>query len=206
MKALGHVHRTGFTVVGCFVVAAVVAVGINVLDRPRPSPSVDSPNFGAMATPFVWPARIQPPTVSAAAANLPDDEPVIGIVSHSKSRAYRIKAFAGMTNHVVNDVLDGVPVSVTHCDRDGCSRVYTGPGVEPLKIVTGGYANGLLLLIDGVFYHQTDGRPTYDPDGSRLPHELHKFEETTWGKWRVAHPDTDVFIDAPPGNPSTGRE
>jgi Protein of unknown function (DUF3179) len=200
MRALKSGEQTALVVVCCFVVAVAAALGLISITTPppkTPGPPLTAP---PAATPFVWPGKIRPATVTAADAKLPDDELVIGVVAHGKARAYRRNAFAGLTNHVVNDVLGETPVTVTHCDRNGCSRVFTGEGKEPLKFMTGGFTDQMLLYVDGIFYEQDSGRKMHDPDGAILPYQRFGFEETTWAKWRAAHPDTDVYL----GSPSVG--
>jgi hypothetical protein len=199
MRSLRPRERTGLIIALCIVVAAAGAVGITSIPK-RKSESV-VPLAPLQATPFLWPAKSRPATVSAAESGLKDDEVVIGVFVDGKARAYRRRAFAGMTNHVVNDVLGTIPVTVTHCDETGCSRVYTGDGTEPLQIMTGGFSGGLLLRIGDVFYHQSTGLPLRDPEATRIPYQLVEFEEVTWAKWRTAHPETDVYVGDPPGTP-----
>src|SRR5271166_5718443 len=62
------------------------------------------------------PAISQPATVSAAAAPVGDDEPVLGISADGFSRAYVVRTLArDPGSHIVNDLLGDVPVTVTHC-------------------------------------------------------------------------------------------
>src|SRR5262249_30186805 len=144
MRALRPGERTALVVAACFIIAAAIAVGFPYVASPSTQPSPGP--IGPQATPFIFPGKVRPPTVLAAAANLPDDEPVIGVMAKKTARAYVRKAFAGMPNHVVNDVVGDTPVTVTHFN--GCTRVYTGPGTEPLRFMTGGLADGLLLCVD----------------------------------------------------------
>ena len=59
---------------------------------------------------------------------VPDDTLVIGIESGGRSRAYMLSAFTRPDEHVCNDLIDGVPVTVTYCDLDDCVRLFTAPG------------------------------------------------------------------------------
>jgi hypothetical protein len=127
---------------------------------------------------------------------------VIGVVANRKARGYRVRAFSGMFNYVVNDVVGSTPVTVTHCDRTGCTRVFTGDGAEPLPIRMGGYVNGLILLVNGTFYYHEDGRPT-DPRGPPFPYPQPQFDQTTWMAWRTAQSDTDVYeVERPSKQPT----
>jgi hypothetical protein len=197
---------------GLGALAAALAVGIGIAGmirtqkegrppadvRPRPSGGY----VGPRATPFMWPGVNRPPTVPAAAADLADDEPVIGIVVAGRPRAYRLKALAAMTGHVVNDVVAGSAVTVTHCDRTHCTRIFTASISEPLPIMTGGYKEGLLLKVGDGFYHQADGTSSSDPHGAPLPLALLDYKQVSWKEWRTAHPDTDVYVADPrPGPP-----
>jgi len=204
MRALKSGERTALVIACCFVVAGAAAVGLISITTPapKPRPLLTEP---PLATPFVWPGKMRPATVPAADAKLPDDELVIGVVAHGKARAYRRDAFAGLTNHVVNDMLGETPITVTHCDRNGCSRVFTGDGNEPLNFKTGGFTDQMLLYVDGIFYEQDTGRKMHDPDGTVLPYQRFDFEETTWAKWRAAHPDTDVYLGSPSMGPTGAK-
>src|SRR5262245_4440573 len=202
MRALRPGERTALVLVASFVIAATIAVAFPYVTSPPTRPSPDP--VGVQATPFIFPGKVRPPTVPAAAAGLPDDEPVIGVTAKRTPRAYVRKAFAGMPNHVVNDVVGDTPVTVTHFN--GCTRVYTGPGTEPLRIMTGGLADGLLLCVDGGFYDQATGQAFKRPDAGPLPYELFGFEEMTWAKWRAAHSDTDVYLGAPTVRPTRPKE
>lgn len=199
MRALRPGERTALVVAGSCVFSLAAAIGIGSLDPPaRQSTAPVIPPMDA--TPFVWPGTSRPPTVKAADAGLADDELVIGVLAKGKPRAYRRSALAGMTHHVVNDVVGDTPVTVAHCDRSGCSRVYTSNGTEPLRLMTGGYLNGMLVYLDGVFYELESGRSP-DPTAGSIPYLSFGFEEMTWGKWRAAHPDTDVYV----GSPTAGQ-
>ncbi len=195
MKSLFLPAQIGSIVVGL----SAFAYAFWELSDPRPAPTPGLGEFRTTMppTPFVWPAPSQPPTVSADRAMLPDEEPVLGLLVNGTARAYRVKAFAGMTNHVVNDLIESTPVTVTHCDRDGCSRIFTGPGTEPLDIMTTGFNEGLLLSVDGQIFRQSDGD---GPNLRSLP-----FEKTTWKAWRNAHPATDVYVEVPEPTPPRAR-
>jgi len=202
MRALRPREQTGLVIVACIVIAAVIAIAFPYVTSPPTRPAPDS--VGPQPSPFIFPGKIRPSTVPAAAAGLPNDEPVIGVMAKTTARAYVRKAFTGVPNHVVNDVVGDTPVTVTHFK--GCTRVYTGPGTEPLPFMTGGFADGLLLCVDGRFYEQATGEPFRSPEARPIPYESFGFEETTWGKWRAAHPDTDVYLGSPFVRPTEPKE
>lgn len=143
-----------------------------------------------------WPGLRQPAVQSGDDVALSDNAEVIGVVVSGKARAYAIYAFGlSPAKHVVNDLIGEEPVSITYCDRTNCARVFTSAakGV-PLNLDVAGFtADGMALLLDGVEYDQTTGKNLTAPDGAPLPYRACPFERTTWGSWRRAHPDSEVF-------------
>jgi hypothetical protein len=181
------------------VVLGVVCLLLGYPPLPKTSPAAflsADPNAVMPPTPFITPPINTPPTISASQATLKDDEEVIGVIVKGKPRAYRLSAFAGPFYHVVNDLLEGIPVSVTHCDQTKCTRVFTNEGKEPLALKLGGFDGSMLLYVDGQFYTQDNRHPT-NPSAPPFPYDAVEFEQTTWGKWRAAHPTTDVYETAP---------
>ncbi|MBO0700341.1 MAG: hypothetical protein J2P46_18225, partial [Zavarzinella sp.] len=95
--------RTGLFAAGGLLAVGAIAGGVyGVLSAERPEPS-DARPPGPIATPFIFPGKLRPPTVPAAAAGLADDEPVIGVTAGGRARAYRVGAFIGLSSQVVND-------------------------------------------------------------------------------------------------------
>jgi hypothetical protein len=141
----------------------------------------------------------EPAALPAAEADLADGELVVGVTEGGHSRAYPVQALShGPPSHVVNDVLDGVPVSVTHCDLYHCTRAFTGgaPG-EPLDLAVGGVTRGgLILRAGGHSYRQDSGAPLSAGDPP-FPYAPHPAATETWGEWRHEHPDTDVYVAVP---------
>jgi hypothetical protein len=76
----------------------------------------------------------------------------------------------------------------------GCARVLTGPGAGPLDVAVGGYADGLVLWVDGHLYRQDDVSAAGDDSAPDGPLANLDFEATTWAAWRLAHRDTDVYV------------
>jgi hypothetical protein len=151
---------------------------------------------GMTPTPFIMPPIIRPPTRSIAAADLPDETEIIGISAGGRHRAYVVDALAGPARHVVNDVLGDVPVSVTHCDRTDCSRAFTGSGKgAPLDLRLSGwwFDNQMLLQTPEGVYAQGTGQPTSADVMPPFPYPDAPFVRVTWGAWKMAHPDTDLY-------------
>src|SRR5260370_17701125 len=155
--------------------------GYFVLDSLRsPDEKPDPPAPKTMSTPFIWAGIRQPPTVAAQNAHLKDDDEVIGLEVEGKHRAYLVRAFAGPTRHVVNDLINQVPVTVTHCDRNGCTNVFSGSEKgKALEISLGGVVHDKLLLRldDGAFVFQ-DGK-AFSAGGATIPSPKYLFYPTT---------------------------
>lgn len=144
----------------------------------------------------------EPDTISAADARIPADKMVIGVSVGNTHRAYLIEAFEmprdfhiktatssetqKLGRHVVNDLVDGVPISVTYCDDTSCCRVFTGDGDESLDLAVSGWREEQmeLLLSRERFLHSDADAPLED----------YPFEITTWGHWKSDHPETDVYV------------
>ena len=176
-----------------------------------------------MDSPFITPGIRNPHIYAADKAPLHDNDDVIGIEIERKARAYLVSAFAGFQHHVVNDILLGQPISVTHCDLHNCTRVFTGPkGDQPLEL---GYPGQMLYLFvqslvpavlasmitfsETVIYttyaaapriwdlsplvDQQTGGPL-NPGAPALPYAQFSFVRTTWAEWKRAHPNPDVYV------------
>jgi hypothetical protein len=146
------------------------------------------------------PGLAKPATVSAGEADLMDETPILGVSAGGRSRAYLLEALAtGPGSHIVNDVLGGIPVSVTHCDLSGCSRAFTDGGErehrgQPLELSGGGIRNYCLVLKSGGHaYDQETSRPL-DPGSPPFPYREYHVERTSWHAWQKSHPDTDVYL------------
>jgi hypothetical protein len=153
-----------------------------------------------------------PRTVSADAAGLEDDTPVLGVTAGGQSRAYLLEAFAtGPGSHIVNDLLGGVPVSVSHCNLSGCSRAFKDDGPpgrhdQPLDLSGGGLKGYRLVLKSGGHAYEQETGAALDQAGPPFPFREHPVERTSWGAWLKAHPDTDVYLGTiPPGTSSTAE-
>ncbi len=146
---------------------------------------------------FEMPGLLKPQALPASAVKLADGEEVIGVVVQGKARAYWMKALRYPPWHIVNDVVEGIPVSVTYCDRTDCTQAYTsGKTSAPLDInLAGLFGREMVVKVGGVLYFQKDGQ-AFEPSASAqsIPYIEHPWERTTWKQWRQRHPDSDVFI------------
>jgi hypothetical protein len=141
----------------------------------------------------------QPPTRSAEDARLADVEEVIGVEVGGKARAYRLEAMKNRGEHIINDIVSGVPVTVTYCDVANCVRAFTNPkGDAPLDISLGGLkGDRMVVIVGGTSFFQDSGQPL-DPGaaGTAFPYESFRATRTRWKSWKEAHPDTEVYVGA----------
>ena len=94
-------------------------------------------------------------------------------------------------------MLGEVPISVTHCDISGCTRVFTSstPG-QPLKLSVGGLRGYRMILKFAERLYLQETSELLDEEGPSLPYREFSASVTTWEDWRQAHPKTDVYIGA----------
>lgn len=139
---------------------------------------------------------MSPALISSADVHLKDDEPVFGIVVDGQARAYQKRAFKvyephhRMGRHVVNDLVGRQQVTIVHCDRVDCTRVFLGNVSEnPLKVAVKGWDTdkGMILVVDGSLY------ALESPD---IPLKELDYNETSWATWHREHPDTRVYLDS----------
>src|SRR5690348_2961671 len=134
------VRARRFAPVGCFLaaLASLAAVAITQgLDEEK------SKEFRLRGMPVhvrLYEPRRAAAAVPAAAAQLPDDRPVIGVEVAGRYRAYEVRALTRDLKHVVNDLVAGVPLTVAYCPLTDCTTVYADPnGTAPLSVAVGGW-------------------------------------------------------------------
>lgn len=168
---------------------------------------VGDPEGRRWETQLSIPGVKRPAIVSAEEAPLADDELVIGVTVGDHHRAYRMTAFwppkdmslsgpndpklQRLQGHIVNDMINDTPVTITHCVRTQCTRVLTDPLLDaPLPIRLGGFKDREMLLLIGEerFAHST---PT-------LPYADQQYSVVEWRQWRKWYPNTDVYVEPPP--------
>jgi len=100
----------------------------------------------------------------------------------------------GPASHIVNDLIGGLPLSVSYCNLHDCVQVVTDKGAAPLKLQVAGVDGwSMLLAVGGHNYRQSTLEPL-EADTPSFPYRIHPWERTTWGAWKSAHPDTDVYL------------
>jgi Protein of unknown function (DUF3179) len=182
---LGRFHSLCWTCLCCL--GAVLLAGCGGSNGP-PEGAAKLPSLpGGLSTPFIVPGIRQPAMISVAEAQLPDETRVVGIVHGTEARAYTVNSLSRMMTHVVNDLIQDVPVSITYCDLSDCARVLTtGTRGTPIDLWTGGFTNGQLQL-------RFEERQ-YTHMSEELPLEDYPFTVTTLKEWRESHPDTLVYV------------
>jgi hypothetical protein len=138
---------------------------------------------------------VRPPVKTAAKAALEGGEEIVGVKVGGRARAYRLGAFRSPSRHVVNDLIDGVPVSVTYCDFRDSARVFTDAGrAAPLDVTPAGLRDGrMVLLVGGVLVDQESGRQLEAGTGHTLPFAPLEATRMTWDAWRRLHPGTELY-------------
>lgn len=132
-----------------------------------------------------------PVLLRADEVDIPPEEEVIGVAVNDRYHAYLVEALSLVQDHVINELVDGVPISMTYCDQDDYARVLTSADLhQPIDLRVGGMLTvgsktEMVLTLDGIRYRQ---------DSPELPLEDHEFDRTVWGAWILKHPRTLVFI------------
>lgn len=171
-------------------VGLLLLLGCGEPRKPTPPGSTTTLPISPMNLPGIQ----TPPVVAASKAGLPDDAPVVGVLVAGQARAYSLRALSRMDQHVVNDLVGSVPVSVTYCDTADCLRVFSvaQPG-KAIELDLGGrYTDGLMLRYQGQRYDQKTGKAL--GQGEPLPLTAYPHERTTWKAWREKHPGTQVYV------------
>jgi|SRR5579872_4550671 len=129
----------------------------------------------------------QPAMTAARSVQAPDGTPVIGVSVGTEFRAYLPEAMSSTPTHIINDLIGNTAVTVTYCDRTDCARVLTQANRStPLDVGGRGFSDGQMTI-------DVDGE-VFDQDSSDVPLDDLSFSRTTWGQWKVDHPDTDVYV------------
>jgi len=143
---------------------------------PEEIPGVDSPQFRDISQ-----------------ATLAESAEVVGVCVNGLARAYPLSRLKKVNQHIVNDLIDGRPVSITYCDLADRVRVLTWKhhGYRIPLSVGGLDENRQLLLLFG------DGE-RFRQDTRELPLEDYPFVRVTLGDWSARHPRSLVFVRAAP--------
>ncbi|MGE3314374.1 MAG: DUF3179 domain-containing protein [Planctomycetaceae bacterium] len=147
----------------------------------------------------VGPALNKPKFISAAeATQFVSTEPVIGVRINGESRAYPQRIIDW--HQAVNDVVSGIPVSITCCGLTGTAICFNrqGPKGQLLTLNSSGlvYRGNELLYDDEThsLWCQITGRQVVGEESDEA-FELSSFPVviSSWGEWKEEHPDTRVL-------------
>lgn len=127
--------------------------------------------------------------------SISDDDVVIGVDINGDVRAYPLSIL--VWHEIVNDVVGGVPISVTYCPlcytNQVFERVINGQTVE--FGVSGKLYNSNLLMYDRLtdsYWSQATGEAVVgELTGTKL--EIVPFDVMHWKDWKSLHPDTLVL-------------
>jgi hypothetical protein len=142
-------------------------------------PSIDDPKF-----------------VDATDADfVSDSHTVIGLEINGETKAYPL--FILVWHEIVNDMIGGVPVSVTYCPLCYTNQVFerTLDGKEVEFGTSGKLYNSNLVMYDRLtdsYWSQALGKAiTGELTGQEL--KIIPFDVITWGDWKTIHPDSKIL-------------
>ncbi len=116
----------------------------------------------------------------------------------AKLRAYALKSLRHLRQHVVNDLIAGVPITVAHCDVTDCTHVYAShERSEPLDVRQAGFRDDQMILgIGDAYYEHSSGKAIEPgPETPPFPYESYPWIRTTWKEWKQLHPETDIYVE-----------
>ncbi len=145
---------------------------------------------------FPVPGIVRPHFIDAASCDLSPHDEVLGIDLRGKSRAYSLKALKDRTRHVVNDLFDGQPVSVTYCNLTDCVQAYTRlDRSEPLDLSLAGLFDGEMVLKfeEKSFLQKSGLRFSGQAEAASIELTHVPIFRMTWKEWKARHPETLVY-------------
>jgi len=136
-----------------------------------------------------------PATVPAFEADhMKDDDPVLGLLVDGKARAY--PWWIVVAYHVINDTFDTTPVYVAQCEVCSGSGAFR-PEVfgRVLDFTICGSKHGTFFVCDAQTRSQWYSFSGYAFSGPLAGQKMERLPlfQTTWGKWKRDHPQTDII-------------
>ena len=145
------------------------------------------------------PALDQPPMLAAPEASyLEPGDAVFGLVVNGEARAYPLRIMDW--HEMANDLVGGVPVSLSYCTLCGSAIAFSGRASDGTTYTFG--SSGLLFRSNKLMYdrqtrtlwNQLTGEPVLGPlANSGVTLRLLPVVLTRWERWRAQHPDTLVL-------------
>ncbi|MCO4771896.1 MAG: DUF3179 domain-containing protein [Deltaproteobacteria bacterium] len=171
--------------------AAMIPAGVQTRVR------LDEVVWGGVAVDGIPALDRAPQIPGAQAAWLEDDEYVVGVSLEGDARAYPLRILGA--HEMANDVVGGVPVSLSYCTLCGSAVLY---GADAGDRVYDFGSSGLLMRSNKLMYdrqtsslwNQITGEPVIGPladSGIRLPRL--PAVVSTWGEWKSLHPKSTVL-------------
>jgi hypothetical protein len=129
---------------------------------------------------------------SADVRGVRNSDEVIGVIVDGKPRAYLAAATRQLRCCVVNDVLGDRPITVVHAFEFDEFRVLTSKRRSAAETAPASLEVGILGSIEGTLF-LTYGQKRFYFDEHGIPLSDYPFARCTWGAWKNAYPDTDLF-------------
>lgn len=134
-------------------------------------------------------------TVADKADHVRKNDCVLGVSFNGITRAYPLWIMDNV--HLVNDVFDGEPLVVIHCERCSSGAAFF-PMVEGQRLtfqVAGIWKMTLFLRDEQTngFWSHSEGVAVAGPLKGRSL-ERHPCYQTTWEEWAKLHPETEVLL------------
>ena len=178
---------------GILLLAVLLAYGFLVVSDHLARQTAESfPGDEMLQDEFLF-GEFETPERSFATAqetSLDDQEEVIALIIGEQHYAFPKRWMTGMSEHVVSEIYENLPIAVTYCNESECVRVFQGEvGEKKLDIMQAGLDAGhMAIFVDGQSFLQ---------EAEDIPYSEYPFELMLWGEWKTDHPDglvlTEIF-------------
>ncbi len=119
---------------------------------------------------------------------LPDDAEVIAVEIDGVHYAFPKLYMEGIGDHIVSEVIEGLPIAVTYCNETECVRVFTDQeATGKIDLLQNGLQDGGLALLLG--------DEVYLQESEEIPLDDYAFTVQRWGQWKTDHPDGQVLAE-----------
>ena len=115
-----------------------------------------------------------------------DDVEVIGIEVDGTFRAFLKQGMSELDQHMVHVTQNGKRLTIVYCNMTNCTRIFVPAEMSTGEIRIGGLIKNQMAI-------EVQGK-RYRLDDDQIPLEQYPLTETSWGEWKKAHPDTEIYI------------